>query len=168
VPEVRVDLLTSVVAAFEAFSATVYPDPVGKPTIGFGHLLKAGEYFPAAITREEGLALLDSDLRVARASVDDLFHGVYLAPNEWDALTSFVFNVGAEALRTSTLRQRVLTGMGAGAAHEFVRWVHATMPDGTKKKLPGLVRRRDCESCWFLGAHPATVARMAGAVPEDD
>lgn len=162
------DLLTRVVAAFEAFRPEVYLDAGGKPTVGWGHLLKPGEDFAGGLTREEALLLLEADLRSSRHAVDELFRGVYLAPHEWDALTSLVFNVGAGALRESTLRQHVLTGTNAAAAHEFLRWVHATMPDGTKQKLPGLVRRRDCESCWFLGAHPATVARMAGAPPEDD
>lgn len=162
------DLLARVVAAFEAYSPTVYPDPGGKPTVGFGHLLKPGEEFAGGLTREEALLLLEADLRSSRHAVNELFRGVYLAPHEWDALTSFAFNIGADALRESTLRQHVLTGTNAVAAHEFLRWVHATMPDGTKKALPGLVRRRDCESVWFLGAHPSTVARIAGAVPEGE
>lgn len=162
------DLLTRVVAAFEAFSGNAYPDAGGKLTIGYGHMLKPGEFFPDGITREQALALLQADLRIARSAVDDLFHGVYLSPHEWDALTSFTFNVGAGALRDSTLRQHALSGTTATAGHEFLRWVYTTMPDGTKKKLPGLVRRRDCESVWFLGAHPDTVSRIAGAPVEDD
>ncbi len=162
------ELLTRVVAAFETFSPVIYPDPVGKPTLGFGHLIRPDDNFGGAISREEGLALLESDLRAARASVDELFHSVYLNPHEWDALTCFNFNVGAGALRDSTLRQRVLTGTKEAAAHEFLRWVYATAPKGEKKKIPGLIRRRDCESVWFLGAHPATVARLAGALPEEE
>ena len=162
------DLLTRVVAAFEKFSPTVYLDAVGKATVGYGHLVQPGEKFDHPLSAEEGRALLESDLRQARAAVDDVFHTVYLAPQEWDALTSFVFNLGPENLRASTLRQRVLTGMRADAAHEFIKWVWATAPDGTKKKLAGLVRRRDCESVWFLGAHPDTVARIAGAPLEDE
>jgi len=92
---------------------------------------------------------------------------VYLADYEWDALTSFVFNLGAgQAVRESSLRQHVIRGSNIAAGAEFIRWVHATMPDGTKKKLAGLVRRRDCESVWFLGAHPSIVERMSGALPE--
>lgn len=162
------DLLTRVVAAFEGFSPTVYGDPVGKATVGYGHLVRPGEDYSEGLTHEDALALLEADLRAVRLEVDDLFQNVYLNPYQWDVLTSFAFNVGAGALRESTLRQYVLVGRFRPAAHEFTRWVYATEPDGTKRKLPGLVRRRDCESCWFLGAHPDTVARLAGGATEDD
>jgi len=161
------DLLTRVVAAFEAFSPKVYLDAGEKPTVGYGHLLLPGEDYSDGLSEEQALVLLESDLRAARAAVDRLFHGVYLADYEWDALTSFVFNLGSgQAVRESSLRQHVIHGNTISAAAEFIKWVNATMPDGSKKKLAGLVRRRDCESVWFLGAHPSIVERMSGALPE--
>jgi lysozyme len=161
------DLLTQVVAAFETFRSRVYSDPAGKATIGYGHLILPGEDFSDGLTEEQARLLLEKDLGTARRSVDALFRSVYLTDSEWDALTAFIFNVGeTEDVRTSALRRYVLKGNGIDAAHEFIRWIHATMPDGTKKVLPGLVRRRDCESVWFLGAHPSTVQRLAGIKQE--
>lgn len=163
-------LLPRVVAAFESFRATTYPDPVGLPTIGFGHLIRHGETFEEPMSKEAALLLLEKDLATARQAVDHLFRGVFLADHEWEALTSWVFNVGEGNASTSTLRHKVAVGDMHAAGHEFLKWVYATKrdPDGVvrKVKLPGLVRRRDVESCWFLGAHPSTVARMAG-VPDD-
>lgn len=157
------DLLTRVVAAFEAFSAKVYLDAGGKPTVGWGHLVRSGEDFSDGLTREQANVLLAEDLRFARSSVDTLFRGVPLRDYQADALTSFVYNVGGGApVRDSRLRQHILKGNDREAGLEFLRWVYATTPSGVHEKLAGLVRRRDCESVWFLGAHPDTVCRIAG------
>src|SRR4030042_576352 len=156
------DLLTRVVAELESFRPTLYRDPVGKLTVGIGHLVKAGEFFDAPLSLEEGMALLEKDLAEHRRIVDALFHGMFLAPYEMDALTSFSFNVGSGNLEGSTLRKRLLAKDRVAAAREFVRWVWATPSDGTKVRLPGLVKRRDVESCWFLGAHPHTIGRRIG------
>ena len=78
--------------------------------------------------------------------------------------------MGLNAFRKSALRQRVLANQKREAAEAFISWVFTTKreADGTtvKYKLPGLVRRRHCESVWFLGAHPSTVAYLAGFKPE--
>jgi len=160
------DLLTRVVAQFESFRPSPYADPVGKMTIGLGHLIKNGEALATPMTEEQGMKLLASDLDHHRRYVDALFHGVYLAPYEIQALTSFCFNTGPTNLSTSTLRKRIIDGDRRAAAHEFIRWVWATHDDGTKVRLPGLVKRRDVESIWFAGAHPHTIARLAG-IPAD-
>lgn len=159
-------LLTRVVAAFEHFEPRIYPDPVGIPTVGFGHVIRPGEEIATPISLEAALLLLDKDLSFAQKAVDRLFRGVFLSDCEIQALTSFTFNVGEENVEKSTLRHRARVGDRVGAAHEFTRWIYATGGGGRKVKLPGLVRRRDVESCWWLGAHPDTVARLAGADPE--
>jgi lysozyme len=58
---------------------------------------------------------------------------------------SFTFNLGAGALRASTLRRRVLACDDEGAAAEFGKWVFAG-----GRKLAGLVRRRHAEAALFL------------------
>ena len=61
------------------------------------------------------------------------------------ALLSFVYNVGIEAFRKSTLFERLLQRDWQGAAAEFDRWVYAN-----KRKMPGLVARRADEKALFL------------------
>ena len=162
------DLLLKVVAKLEGFEPVPAPDPVGLYTVGYGHKVKPGEEFARPLSHGEALLLLEKDLEAHRKDVDRLFRGVFLASHEVEALTSFTFNVGASRIMESTLRRRVLHADRMGAAHEFCRWVWDTERDGTKIRLPGLVRRRDLESVWFLGAHPHTVARMAGLDPGSD
>jgi lysozyme len=160
------DLLTRVVAQFESFRASPYPDPVGKMTCGFGHLIKDGEALSTPMTEEQGWKLLDADIAQQSRFVDTMFHGVWLAPYEIQALTSFCFNTGAGNLAGSTLRKRIMSGDKRAASHEFIRWVWATHSDGTRVRLSGLVKRRDIEAIWFLGAHPHTISRLAG-IPAD-
>lgn len=164
----KLDLLTRVVAQFEGFRPDPYPDAVGKLTVGYGHLIKDGELFPAPLTKEDALAILAKDLLETRRGVDALFRDIFLTYYELAALTSFAFNVGVGALEKSTLRRRVLSRNGVAAAHEFTRWVWATGKDGTRVRLPGLVKRRDVESVWFLGAHSNTLCRMVGLDTEDE
>lgn len=157
------ELLTRIVAAFEAFAPKVYLDAAGHPTIGYGHLLKPSEHFSGPITREQAGFLLENDLKEAGSSVEAILSGAILEQHERDALISFTFNLGPKALKGSTLRQRVLQGNRRGAAAEFLRWVYYTDPHTAEmKQAAGLVRRRHCESVWFLGAAPDTVAWIAG------
>lgn len=70
---------------------------------------------------------------------------VKLTQNQFDALVSFVYNVGVGAFRTSTLLRKLNNGDYVGAAAEFKRWKF-----GGGKELPGLVRRRKAEEQLFL------------------
>lgn len=65
-----------------------------------------------------------------------------------EALASWVYNLGLEAYKGSTLKKRVDAGQWDAATEEIVRWVYGTV-DGEKKKLPGLVRRRAWEAQVF-------------------
>lgn len=156
--------------AFEAFSSKVYRDAGGRPTVGWGHLLLPAENFAEPLTRDQATVLLTQDLQHASEGVKALTQGAVLEDYQYDALTCFAFNVGLGAFRKSTLRQKVMSDEKREAAREFLYWVYVTKEaaDGTttKVRLPGLVRRRHCESVWFLGAHPSTVTYLAGIPPE--
>lgn len=65
--------------------------------------------------------------------------------NQFAALVSFAYNVGAGNLRNSTLLKLVNNGKFAEAAEEFLKWTKAQ-----GKVLPGLVRRREAEKRLFL------------------
>lgn len=70
---------------------------------------------------------------------------VPLSDNEFSALVSFAFNLGANNLKNSTLLREPNIGNRRGAADQFSRWVLA---GGVT--MPGLVRRRMAEHDLFL------------------
>lgn len=133
---------------FEAFSPSVYYDESGRPHIGYGHLIKAGESFPRPISHAEGEALLKIDLQPVQDALKRLVK-VSLNQNQIDALSSFIFNVGVQAFADSTLLKKLNTGDYAGAANEFPRWNKVTV-DGVKQVSDGLTYRRAIEQQVFL------------------
>ncbi len=72
-----------------------------------------------------------------------------LTQGQWDALSSFVYNLGPGALEKSTLLRLLNAGDYSGAAAQFDRWVYAS-----GKKLSGLVKRRAAERALFEGKTP--------------
>ena len=96
-----------------------------------------------AITPIQGEQLLKQDLKIFEQAVNDLVE-LPLNQKQFDALVSFAFNCGVNALRRSTLLRRLNEGNYNAAASEFHKWVRAG-----KKVLPGLVKRRREESQMF-------------------
>lgn len=114
----------------------------GTLTIGYGHTggVKVGD----TITKERAEQLLTSDTGWAQTSVNQVVK-VSLTQNMFDALVSFVYNVGSTAFRTSTLVEQLNKGQYEKAASEFLRWNKSA-----GKVLSGLVKRRKEESTLFL------------------
>jgi lysozyme len=143
---------------FESCALSAYPDPKtgGEPwTLGWGHTrgVKEGH----TCTQEEADEMFDEDVgefeRVVLAAVR--------APiNQWqfDALTSFAYNVGPgrkgvkdglvelKGGGPSTLLRRLNAGDYVAAADEFLRWVN---PGSSVEN--GLRTRRTAERAMFLG-----------------
>jgi lysozyme len=95
------------------------------------------------ITADAADERLREDLRYAEHTVKR-----WAPPNtrqhQFDALVSFVFNVGAHAFRHSTLLAKLNRGDARGAGEEFERWVYAG-----GQVSPGLARRRKAERALF-------------------
>lgn len=137
------------IKSFEGFSATWYTCPAGKLTIGYGHVRRRTDHFAAPISADFALALLRQDVAVACNDVR-IYAAVPLEQHQFDALVSFVFNLGVVNLRKSTLLSRLNDGDFDEAAHQFDRWVHVG-----RQVLPGLVRRRAAERAVFdRGEYP--------------
>jgi GH24 family phage-related lysozyme (muramidase) len=127
---------------FEKFVPTPYRDSAGKWTIGYGHLILPHETF-TRITLEEGEALFKEDVRKAEDAIHR-FVKVPLTQPQFDALTSWVFNLGSGNLSTSTLLKKLNAGDYVGAGDEFTRWVYAG-----GEIQPGLVsRRKEEQKTW--------------------
>jgi lysozyme len=122
-----------------------YQDPVGVWTVGYGHTgpeVKEGLH----ITQDAAEALLLSDLETVEKCIANSV-SVGLTQGQYDALCSFVFNLGCSALRNSTLLRLLNAGDDIGAAEQFKRWDHAG-----GKVLAGLTKRREAEAEMFMNA----------------
>lgn len=126
----------------EALSLTPYKDSAGLWTIGYGHLLKNGEWWDN-ITEAFAEELLKKDLAIAERAVND-YVLVPISQNQYDALVSFVYNVGAGAFKKSTLLKKLNNGDGS-VASEFLRWNKAG-----GRVVNGLIARREREQALFL------------------
>ncbi|MBK3797859.1 glycoside hydrolase family protein [Azospirillum brasilense] len=142
--EIHPDAL-ALVRHFEGLYLSTYLCPAGVPTIGYGHT--AGVRMGQTIDGLQAEVFLRTDMAEAAGDVDRLVK-VPLTDAQRGALASFVFNLGAGALRDSTLRSMLNKGDYKGAASQFGRWVFATV-DGVKTQLPGLVKRRAAEKALF-------------------
>ncbi|MBL4833640.1 MAG: lysozyme [Pseudomonas sp.] len=129
-------MAVSVVAYFEGISFPAYLDPVGIPTICYGHTATAK--LGQTKTEAECQALLQQDLGAALDAVDK--HLPNIPPATRAALGSFVYNVGTGNFQSSTLLRKAKAGDLVGACNELPRWVYAK-----GQKLNGLVRRREAE-----------------------
>lgn len=126
-------------------------------TIGYGHYgsdVRQGQ----TISQAHAETLLKQDLGKFEKGVSNLV-AVPINQNQFDALVSFAYNCGLEALRTSTLLQKFNAGDVQGAADEFLKWDHAG-----GKELPGLLLRRKAE--WKLFLTPAS-SYYGGSKPPD-
>lgn len=125
-----------------------YKDSAGLWTIGYGHLIKFPEekYLlnPEGIIKKEAEKLLKHDLKPAEKAVND-FVKMPLTGNQYDALVSFVYNVGSGNFADSTMLRRLNVGDYDGAAAEFPKWKYA----GGKENA-GLLARRAKEQNLFL------------------
>lgn len=132
----------NLIKQFEGFKGTVYKDVAGYPTIGYGHKLTPGDTL-ATLTESDAEHLLESDLKACYSAISNLVL-VPLAQGQFDALCSFIFNLGSTRFFNSTMRKMLNRGNYAGAALEFPKWVYAN-----RVKQSGLVKRRAAEQALF-------------------
>lgn len=138
----------------EGLVTTAYQDPGGVWTIGYGHT--GPDVTPGqTISEEEATRLLNQDTAWAQDAVRNNVK-VPLTQGQFDALTSFTYNVGAGAFQNSTLLEKLNAGDYAGAQAEFGEWTSA---GGTP--LPGLINRRAEEAEMFGGKAPEGGAEAA-------
>jgi lysozyme len=135
----------ALIKQFEGLVLKAYKDPVGILTIGYGSTgahVKPG----MVITEAQADELLLKDVTRFEDAVRRLCPNT--TQGQFDALTSFAFNLGEGALENSTLRNRHNDGDYAAAAEEFGRWIYAGKP---ARALPGLVKRRAAEARLYRG-----------------
>lgn len=133
----------ALIKEFEECKLYAYRDAVGVPTIGWGHT--KGVYMGMAITQAQADKFLVEDLKECFVTLNKL--GVNLAQRQFDALCSWIYNLGKGNFASSTLRKRIVADSDDEAiTDEIVKWVYAG-----GKVLTGLQRRRIAEANMFLG-----------------
>lgn len=120
-----------------------YLCPALVPTIGYGTVVPSLSFGP--ITPEVAEHLLAVDVERSKASALAMSPSLSQYPIKLDAITSFIYNLGAARYRASTLRRKINEGDFQAAAFEIKRWVW-----GGGRKLPGLIARRNEEAQWLL------------------
>lgn len=142
---------------FEGCRLVAYHDSVKVPTIGYGHtetVTDADVFNRKQITAEQAEKLLRIDVAKFERGVNRFANelGVPLKQHQFDALVSFAFNVGLNALRKSTLGKKLYTMSQNdqtsiyAVADQLLRWDKAG-----GRKLAGLTKRRGAERLLFLG-----------------
>lgn len=149
---------------------TVYRDSAGYLTVGVGHKLPASTTLKLGdtITQAQCDTWLEQDLAWACHDVNDLVT-VPLNQDQFDALVSFVFNIGDHGFESSTLLALLNKGDYTGAQAQFQRW-HFVICNGVKTASPGLLNRRLGEAAQFgtVRVAPAPVPQLSGASPHTE
>ncbi|KAK2759888.1 hypothetical protein FQN54_002622 [Arachnomyces sp. PD_36] len=141
------DATLELIKEFEGFVESPSPDPIGLPTVGYGHLCQtegcSEVEFDFPLSEEEATELLATDVvRYQDGVADVLGSDAVLNDNQYGALVSWCFNVGPGAVADSTLVSRLNDGEDVDTVleEELPKWVYA---DG--EVFEGLVRRRNAE-----------------------
>ncbi|MGJ1499628.1 lysozyme [Sphingobacterium spiritivorum] len=135
----------ALIKRFEGFFSKPYKDPIGIPTIGYGFTY----YLPSRIkvtlqdkpiTEQQATEMLKEVLKGYESDVLRLVKKT-LTQNQFDALVSFTYNLGATNLSKSTLLRKLnVNPNDTSIALEFVKWNKAG-----GKVFRGLTLRREAE-----------------------
>ncbi|WP_410529524.1 lysozyme (plasmid) [Serratia sp. AXJ-M] len=132
----------SLIKHFEGKRLQAYLCAAGVWTIGYGHTddVRPGD----VIDDMKADSFLRRDVTVSE-NIVRRFVRAPLNQDQFDALVSFVFNIGIRNFESSTMLKKLNAGDSVGASDEFLRWVYAA-----GKSISGLVFRRQAEKRLFL------------------
>tara|TARA_R100001163_G_scaffold24433_1_gene20282 strand:+ start:23 stop:523 length:501 start_codon:yes stop_codon:yes gene_type:complete len=133
----------SLIKKFEGCELEAYKCAAGVWTIGYGSTKGVEE--GNTITQEEADKLLLDEMEEYEGYINDMVK-VDLKQNEFDALVSWVYNLGSSNLSSSTLLQKLNTKEWDDVPNQIKRWNKAG-----GKVLQGLIRRREAEALLFEG-----------------
>ena len=127
----------------EGLRLDAYKCPAGVPTIGWGHTkgVKMGQH----ITVQQAEDLLVEDI----APIERLLNALKInfRQEQFDALVSWIFNLGAGNFKSSTMYKLILAdARDEEITDSLIRWTYSG-----KQQLPGLMKRRVAEANIFIG-----------------
>jgi len=128
---------------YEGCEYNAYKCVAGVLTIGYGHTkgVKEGDL----ITQQEADALLLHEMDEYEGYINNMVT-VDLEQNQFDALVSWVFNLGSSNLSSSTLLKKINNKEFDAVPEQIKRWNKAG-----GKVLDGLIKRRNSEALLFEG-----------------
>ena len=136
----------NLIKQWEGLKLKAYKCSAGVSTIGIGTTrypnglaVKMGD----TITEAQAIEYFKHDIKAFEQDIAR-YVKVPLTQNQYDALVSFIYNVGAKAFSTSTMLKRINECEYDRAAAEFVKWSKAG-----GKVILGLVNRRKAERDLF-------------------
>ena len=129
---------------FEGCELEAYKCAAGVWTIGYGYIkgVQEGDKWSA----DKADFMLFKELEEEYEKYVNDYVNVPLNQCQYDALCSFVYNLGGNALKNSTLLIVLNSGNYEGVPEQIMRWNKAG-----GRVLAGLVRRRECEAELFKG-----------------
>lgn len=149
---------------FEGCRLNAYRDNVGVWTIGYGITSAAG-HGPVL----PGMTITQDQADQWLLDVLGTYENAVCVPltrkptqNQFDAMVSLCYNIGAGAFAKSTVVRLFNAGQMAGAGKAFLRWNKAG-----GKVLPGLITRRTAEMGLFLTPDSSAPAPEAPKVVPD-
>lgn len=128
---------------FEGLRLDAYKCPAGVWTIGYGHTkgVKQG----MVIDQSKADDYLVEDIAPIERELNGL--GVNFRQEQFDALVSWIFNLGTGNFYNSTMKRYILADCtDEQITDQMIKWVNAA-----GKPLVGLKRRRIAEANMFLG-----------------
>ncbi len=137
----------SIIREAESLELQAYLDTGGVWSIGYGTIkypngvrVKKGD----VCTRGQAEIWLKNDCLWVDACLDKHVK-VAVSQNQFDALASFVYNIGETAFIKSTMLTLINNSNYSSAASQFDRWIY-----DNGKEIKGLVNRRQKEKALFL------------------
>ncbi len=130
------------IKSFEALRLTAYkPTPIDRWTLGYGRAHDVKEFDTCTVQLANDWLLED-----CAEAIDCINKHVTagINQNQFDALVSWVFNLGCGHFLESTMMHKINSGDFKGAAIEILKWNKQS-----GKVLPGLIKRRQAEKTLF-------------------
>ena len=128
---------------FEGLRLTAYKCPAGVWTIGYGHTKGVKQSMVIDLARADDLMI--EDIAPIERQLNALC--INFRQEQFDALVSWIFNLGLGNFRHSTMLIRISTDASdVEITDQMVRWVNST-----GSPLIGLKKRRIAEANMFLG-----------------
>ncbi len=133
----------------EGLRLKAYRCPAGVPTIGWGHT--KGVTMGMVITLSEAEDLLTEGIAPIERALNGL--RINFRQEQFDALVSWIFNLGWGRFNNATLGKKVLAlAPDEEITDEIVKWIYSG-----KTPLAGLMKRRVEEANLFLGYQRYTI-----------
>ena len=133
----------ALIKKFEGCELEAYQCSAGVWTIGYGHT--KGVAPGDSVSQEEAEQMLVDELHEYESYINE-YVTVALSQNQFDALVSWVYNLGPANLKASTMLKVLNSGEYEDVPAQMKRWNKAG-----GKILEGLIRRREAEACLYQG-----------------